>query len=363
MGPRQVGKSTLLRNQVAPSIHAHYLTLDDKDARTTANKRPSRFIESFNAKSLIIDEVQKAPDLFDAIKALVDVKRVPGRFVLSGSTEFSKKTGIRESLTGRIGLLRLYPMSLAETLEQPQRTPWVTGKPSSLQTSMAALERRIAAGGMPGICFLRSTSEQSVSWESWLDTTCFRDLQQIRGSKLSGELALELLHELPKSGAPTIAAVAARLQQDARRVRSHIEALEALFVLHRLRPHRSGVGKDYFYLCDSGLAKHLGADESVQFKTWMLGECLAQHEYVGTRPKLSHYQSSNKSVIDLVIEDKKGTRAYMFSDSEAPGTYELRTAEAFLKKHPSAHVTVLAPSRTVFQESKNLSIVPWTAMT
>lgn len=364
LGPRQVGKSTLLRDQMAARIKARYVTLDDKGVRTAAIKRPDGFIEEYCNAPLIIDEVQKAPDLFDAIKLAVDLKRLPGRFVLSGSTEFSKKTGIRESLTGRIGLIRLYPLTLAETLEQTLRTPWLGAKPPKASpVTNSDVMRRIAVGGMPGICFLRDPEERATSWDSWLDTTCFRDLQQIKGAKLSGELALEILQELPKTAAdPTLAALAARLKQDARRVRSHIEALEALFVVCKLKPNRLGVGKDQYYLCDSGLAKHLGADEMTQYKTWILSECLSQHESVGLRPKLTYYRSSNKSVVNLIVEDKNHVRAYIFSDDEAPHAYTLRTAEAFLKKCPTAHAVILAPSTTVLPVTKRLSIVPWNAM-
>ena len=362
LGPRQVGKSTLLRDQLSQKIGAHYVTLDDKNVRSTATKRPGRFIESFQSKPVVIDEVQKAPDLFDAIKVVVDTKRQPGRFVLSGSTEFSKKTGIRESLTGRIGLLRLYPMTLAETLEQARRDPWVRAKPITSPVSMPEVMRRVKIGGMPGICFLRSEEERSAAWAAWLDTTCYRDLQQIRGAKLSGYLALEILQELVKLEEPTITAVANQLNQDARRIRSHIEALEALFVLSRLNPHRSGTGKDQYYLCDSGLALHLGANEMTQLKIWSLNECLSQYESDGTRPKLTYYRSSNKSLVDLIIEDKKSLRAFVFTDDEAPSTYIFRTAEALLKKLPAAHVAILAPTKDIFHETKQLSVVPWTAM-
>lgn len=362
LGPRQVGKSTLLRDQLSQKTASDYVTLDDKGVRQRADKRPTQFLQGYAAKHLILDEVQKAPDLFDAIKAAVDVKRIPGRYILSGSTEFSRKTGIRESLTGRIGLLRLYPMTLAETLGQALRHPWVKGKTSNSKMTISDLNRRMTIGGMPGICFLRSAEERSAAWDSWLDTTCYRDLPLIKGAKLSGELAEQTLHCLAQSQRPTLATVAGYLKQDARRIRTHLEALEALFVINKLNPHRLGVGKTHYYLCDSGLAKHLGASETIQFKTWMLGECLSQHESAGFKVKTYFYSSSHHSFVDLIIENKNILQAYVFSDEEAPGTYVFRTAEAFLKKTPQAKVSIFAPVNQVCYESKQINIIPWTGM-
>lgn len=192
--------------------------------------------------------------------------------------------------------------------------------------------------------------------------TCHRDLLLIKGAKLSGELAEEILRCLAQSEQPTLATVAHYLKQNARRIRTHIEALEALFVLNKLNPHRLGVGKSHYYLCDSGLAKQLGANETIQFKTWILGECLSQHESAGVKIKTYFYSSSHRSIIDLIIENKNHLQAYIFSDEEAPGTYVFRTAEAFLKNAPQAKVSIFAPVNQVFHESKQINIIPWTGM-
>jgi len=71
---------------------------------------------------LVIDEAQKVPKIFDAVKYTVDQDRRPGRFVLTCSTEFSRETMIQESLTGRLSRLRLFPLTISETLELPLNT-------------------------------------------------------------------------------------------------------------------------------------------------------------------------------------------------------------------------------------------------
>jgi len=110
LGLRQCGKSTL------PNILfdlPNYVTLDDLDALEDAQISAKNFLAKLDTP-LVIDEVQKASALFDAIKYRVDRNRRPGQYFLAGSSTFSAKIGIRESLTGRIGFHYLYPLTLAE---------------------------------------------------------------------------------------------------------------------------------------------------------------------------------------------------------------------------------------------------------
>lgn len=364
LGARQIGKSTLLRQQLAARIGARYVTLDRKEHRELAGRSPDLFLKTTvsGAEPLILDEVQKAPDLFDALKAAVDERRRPGRFILSGSTEFSRRTGIRESLTGRIGLTHLYPMTVAELNERPLATPWVQmapGKGATVRDVQAWLDR----GGMPGICFLRDPHERTESFEAWLETTCYRDIQQIAGARLSGELARDVLTAAAQVEHPTLAEISARLRVDARRVRRHLEALEAVFVLIRLEPHPAGVGKALYLPFDAGLAGHLGASLHARLRIWAINECLAQNEYAGKpKPRVRHYQSSGRSTVDLVVEVPGQTTAVVLSDEEAPGTYTLRPAEALLKKLPGARAVVLAPVSVTQRRGPRLQILPWAGM-
>ncbi|MBF0491607.1 MAG: AAA family ATPase [Deltaproteobacteria bacterium] len=359
LGARQVGKSTLLRDQLATHIEALYQTMDNKELRSQAEKRPNYFLDREVEKTLIIDEVQKAPDLFDAIKVRVDEKRRPGRFLLSGSTEFSQKTGIRESLTGRIGIFRLYPLTLAESEEKKFSNPWVSGHFSSPAVPFKNLQRRMHQGGMPGICFLRSEEERRAAFDSWLETTCYRDIQQIRGAKISGDLAMEILSILPQLEEPTLAEISLALRVDSRKIKNHLDALESVFVLNRLNAHRLGTGKAQYYLFDSGLCYHLGGSPRLLLKTWLFNECLAQFEYSGVKVKVCHYRSSRKSSIDWVLERERQRSAYILTEEQAPGTYVFRAAEAFLKKAPQTKVFVLAPVDKPYPETKNIQVLPY----
>ena len=109
-GARQVGKTTMLRHLASDRT---YVSLDDTDALTLAKEDPKLFFMRFKPP-VIIDEVQKAPELFPYIKILCDETEEKGLFWLTGSEQFSMMKNITESLAGRIGIMTLYPLSFQE---------------------------------------------------------------------------------------------------------------------------------------------------------------------------------------------------------------------------------------------------------
>ena len=110
-GPRQSGKSTLVKETFPDK---RYVSFDDKTIRELAASNPRDFIRAFK-DGVIIDEAQKVPELFDAIKLIVDSDEyAPGKYILTGSSQFKLKKNIRETLSGRIGIVNLLPLSIME---------------------------------------------------------------------------------------------------------------------------------------------------------------------------------------------------------------------------------------------------------
>jgi predicted AAA+ superfamily ATPase len=115
-----VGKSFLLREILAKKSDYKYLTFDNASILEQFTKMPHLFLENYKEyKTLIVYEPQKSPKIFDSLKEVVDKNRVPGKFILSGSTEFSLLTHIRESLTGRPTRVQLFPFLLSEIKHLP----------------------------------------------------------------------------------------------------------------------------------------------------------------------------------------------------------------------------------------------------
>ena len=112
-GARQVGKSTLAKQIISDEFPAHYLSFDDSTLLNAAKLNPQGFINDLRIP-VILDEVQHVPELFPAIKVLVDGNRNPGSFLLTGSANVLLLPKLSQSLTGRMEILTLWPLSQSE---------------------------------------------------------------------------------------------------------------------------------------------------------------------------------------------------------------------------------------------------------
>lgn len=325
LGPRQSGKSTFLKDLVWKSGTVTLLSLDSAAVRRRAEESPELLLSEVAKYPLVIDEAHKAPALFDEIKAIVDARRIPGRFVISGSVQFSKKTGIRESLTGRVATVRMDPMTLLET--------------GPKKVTLASINDYLQLGGMPGVCFFRDKDMRDGYWEQWLDTTCERDLKMFSTGRLSGDLARRILEKTAVLELPSASELARELRVDARRIHSHLNALEALFVLNSIEPSQHGVGKTLFYPFDAGLAAFLGAGLQRKWQIWFLSEWMNQRRFSGEHSfkKPQYYRSTRGSFVDFVTDELV---FHLFSDLPFPDRRAKQTVQAILKKRSKFSVKI-----------------------
>ena len=355
-GARQTGKSFLVREWLRSDRQgAKYLSFDDLSTRNSAQLSPRSFLlENDEARPLILDEAQKVPEIFDAIKFEVDQSRRPGRFLLLGSTEFSRLTRIRESLTGRMGRIRLFPLTLQEVLATGPRAPHV---------NRATLLKYLTAGGMPGIFSLRNHEEIHSLYQDWVELTCYRDLQQFQGLKLSGEIAIQILRLASTLEEPTRANFARTLRLDPRRVETHLKALCELFVLQKLEPHPSGTGKPIFLPFEVGLADYFAASRERKLHVLLVNERMAANSYYNIKQNVFYYyRSSGRQVVHLLEAGMDGhLTAFQIIDHERIKKTDALLMAAFLKKNRGAEGRVLAP---VLESHKinGIKFVPWEEM-
>jgi uncharacterized protein len=313
---------------------------------------------------LVIDEAQKAPPLFDEIKLRVDKKRIPGSYLLLGSTEFSKETLIRESLTGRLSRVRIFPMNIAETLDL---NPNDSSHPLLLQQK-PRIDRHqwlqyLHRGGMPGIFAVRSETERADLFRDWLELTSQRDMSLIPKLKLDPELTLRILELLATSLEPTEGTIAKVLKRDLRRVKTHMSGLKLLFAVNKLNPHPLGTGKPYYFLADVGIARNLGATHERLIQTWLVQEQLSQRSYRNDREsRLYYYRTSKGSLIDLIVEDAKEVHALKIHSDEKYNQTHLRILSAFNEKSATrGSRVILGPIRS--REKKlGIEIFPWESL-
>ncbi len=355
-GARQTGKSVLARDLLVSYLKPlEYLTFDDLSTRKEAETSPRTLLTSHSqSEPLVIDEAQKVPEIFDAIKFQVDKNRIPGKYILLGSTEFSILSQIRESLTGRMGKIRIYPFTLQETLDKPNH------KGTQTPPKQEDVTRYLQNGGMPGMFAVRDHEAQTSLFQDWLELICYRDLFQFKTLKLDGDLAFEILRCTATLEEPSQAAIAKKLNVDGRKIGTHLKALCELFVLQRLDPWLKGSGKPIFLLLDPGVANFLGAPVVRRLHIWIMNERLAFNAYFETkRSRFYYYRSRAKTWVHLV-EDRidGGIQAYQCVTQEALTKRDMELMKSFLSKNPTARGFMLAPILRQTQ-IESIPVLPW----
>lgn len=360
-GARQTGKSFFIRDLVSKTLkNLHYVTLDNKQKRELAIENPWSMIGLSDEKTILaIDEAQRAPDLFEAVKEKVDLNRRPSQFVLLGSTEFSHRSNIRESLTGRASRLQMFPLLISEVKALELAKDNLNRLDASTRVTRKDLMQYLDRGGLPGIFAIRDDYDRTNQFEDWIDLTARRDIFQIGGFKPDSALARRILEFVARNSENSIGVVAKALSVDRRKITKHIEALKALFVIESLDVFPGSAGEEIYFLCDVGLANYLGASFDQRLRTWIALELRAQAVYRGElQNKYCTYLTSHGSRIDFVLEKNDQVIAIKVLPYEHFSYQDLQILRAFKNKRPKTICIGLA-SRGDSQSEKGIAVLPW----
>jgi predicted AAA+ superfamily ATPase len=335
-GARQVGKTTLAREISSGPHPMQALTLDDQATRDAANSDPTGFVSGL-ATPVLIDEIQRAPDLLLAIKDDVDRDTTAGRYLLTGSTNLLASKRINDALTGRIETVRLWPLAQTEihggTVNfidalRAAAPPTVAGAP----VGRAALEGYLSAGGYPE-ARLRHGRRRSRWFENHLATALNRDLHDISDAVKTDAMP-GLLRLLASQAANLLSyrAIGTRLDLHHATVKSYVGLLEQMFLVRRLPAWRPGLGArevqaPKIYIVDTGLVAYLmgAGDERIANDDQVTGKIvenfvateLTKHaEWAEETVRLYHYQREREDV-DLVLEWNDGSIAAIEVKSRA----------------------------------------------
>lgn len=337
-GARQTGKSTLARDLLSYELKSsEYVTFDKTLDRQLVTHQPDSFLESHSgAAPLTMDEAQKVPGIFDAVKLRVDQNNRPGQYLLLGSTEFSQEVQIKESLTGRLSRLLIFPLTIAESLNLPFKYHAdfkSNTRNNEFRASRKLFFRYLNNGGFPGIFAIRSDIERKNLMSDWLRLVTERDLQQFKKIKTDSELALNILELLPILESPDLNSLSKKIRINAKKIKTHLDLLEQLFAIHSVKNHSLGSGKKLYYLCDVGLVEHLKGDLKRKLETWLHQEVLAQRSYSMVHHTQYHYyRSARGSRIDLIIENETEVLSIKIFDTEMIDLREFEILYAFKKK-------------------------------
>jgi predicted AAA+ superfamily ATPase len=327
-GPRQCGKTTLAR-LVGEALGHTYITFDDDTQLAAATGDPAGFVAGLPPK-VVLDEVQRVPNLFLALKAAVDRDRRPGRFILTGSANVLLVPKLADSLAGRMEILRLHPLSQSELARK--RPGFRIQQSARLGTDLAA---RIAAGGFPA-ALARPTPRRRAAWyRDYVETLVQRD---VRG--LGRIASLDALPRLLQLGAGqtarlmNVAELAGPFQLSRPTIRDYVTLLERVFLLEHLPPWHSNrlrrlIKTPKLHMGDTGLATFLlgldadglWSDRAVfgqLLETFVFQEVRRQADWQDTSIHFFHFRDKDGAEVDIVLE--RGARALAGIEVKAAAT-------------------------------------------
>ncbi len=321
-GARQTGKSWLAQ-KVARGPHlADYLTLDDPAVLTAATSDPVGFIQNLRG-NVIIDEVQRAPQLFIAVKSSVDRSRQAGRFLLTGSANILLIPRLSESLAGRMEILTLWPLSQGEIEGIQEEFIDVVFSDNALALMRVSVDRddiigRILAGGYPEV--LARPGRRARWFASYITAILQRDVRELAQR-------IERLAELPR----LITALAGRTAMllnttelsrasgiPERTVHRYLNLLEATFLISRVPAWTANLRKRLLktpkvIMVDTGLAAYLQSVDARRLKveptllgplleTLVITELLKQQTWSTTQPEVAHFRTAHGEEVDVVLD-------------------------------------------------------------
>ena len=319
-GPRQCGKTTLAR-RVGASRGYRYVTFDDDVVRGAAEDDPVGFAASLPER-IILDEVQKAPALLAALKMEIDRRRIPGRFLLTGSADVLQVPRLSESLAGRLEILRLHPLAQCE-LEgrEPDFLDALfcgefpvgrIGRPG------AELPERITAGGYPA-ALARPPGRRRTNWYHGLvDTLVRRDVIDLARVRRLDILPRLLAAAAGQTARPFNASdLAGPFEVSRPTIRDYATLLERIFLLEHLPAWHTNrlsrlLKRPKLHLCDTGIVSALlGIDGPVLahdralfgqlLETFVLQELRRQASWHDVRLSFHHFRDKDGAEVDIVV--------------------------------------------------------------
>ena len=329
-GARQVGKTTLVK-QIASNNNYNYVTLDNNDSLILAKKNASMFF-SINKPPLIIDEVQKAPEIINYIKMLVDNSpEKKGQFILTGSVDFIKSVNISESLAGRLVGYKLYPLSNSELNNQQFNWLDILFQENfyeyfnkSKNHDYDFLLNRLLTGGFPEIQSI-DTKRQNQWFTNYIQARINKDIKDLTKYNLQKADKLpSLLKLLADQSADllNISNIAKKLSLNFDTVEGYIFLIESMFLIEKLNPYETNVGRQVkkmkkIYFTDTGLIKNLSKitykkllDDRQLFgkllENYIFNEIKKQITFSDDEYDIYYYRDHKTYEVDFIIENNEG---------------------------------------------------------
>ena len=349
-GPRQCGKTTLAQ-EIGESRGYRYYTLDDREFLAAAKADPGRLVAQLPER-VVLDEVQKAPGLFPALKMAIDRERVPGRFLLTGSSHVLFVPRLTESLAGRMQTVNLHPLAQCELAARDSGFPEALlgnelerrcgERLDAPREDSPSLECRVARGGYPVVQEM-SAADRFAWFDDYLEAQVLRDVRESSDLRRPAELRAVLSYAVAQTaGLFVTSRLGGTLGMALPTAGRYVGMLERVFLLERLPAWASSLHPRLartpkLHLGDTGLAcALLQVDErSLQsatgrklfgplLETFVFQELRRQLSWRAVAPRVFHFRNWDKVEVDIVLEqgmDRVAGIEVKAADGVGPGDF------------------------------------------
>ncbi len=355
-GPRQVGKSTLLQNLFPDT---NYETLDDPLLLQAISSDPVGYLK-LQGTPLIIDEVQRLPELFLSLKYIVDTNKANGMYFLSGSQKFELMKNVSESLSGRISVIEMLGLSSREIYGDSFSMPfmptldYLSARKSKIPSDGKELWQRIHRGSMP-----RLYDDTSVLWEryysDYVNTYIERDIQRLEQVG-NGLTFLQFMVSLASRTGELLNmdSIAKDVGISAPTVKKWISILQKSNVIYLLQPFSLNVSKRIVktpkvYFTDTGLVAYLckwltpetlmnGAMAGNIFETFVISEIIKSYYNAGKEANIYYYRDTNGSEVDLLLYQDGTLYPVEIKKTASPNMKDIKHFKILETAYPSIQI-------------------------
>ena len=314
-GPRQVGKTTLLKKMMPKNMN--YVTLDDTVLRSRARENPKMFLDE-HPWPLLIDEVQYAPELFPYIKIIVDNEKKKGMFWLTGSQQFKLMKNVTESLAGRVGIIRLNSFTYSEiNLDKEKKVFNPLQLKKAPPINVNELFKIIFNGGMPEL-YDNPKMNRNHFFDGYINTYLERDVISHTNIRDIVTFKKFMIAMASRNGEQlNYTNISNELGISDKTVKSWVNILVTSGIIYLLESYMSSKLKRITHMpkivfMDSGLCSYLAGWESASdlqlssssghfLETYVISEIVKSYNAIGEEVNISYYRDKDKNEIDLIF--------------------------------------------------------------
>ena len=359
MGARQVGKSTLCQ-ELASELGFAHRTLDDRDVREHASEDPEGFLAELGDKGAFIDEVQRAPDLLLAVKAVVDKDQRSGRYLLSGSNQPRLGRSVGDSLVGRAAYRTLRPLTLSELRFDEQHPGWSFLFAEDEQAVLAELERRaissgaldwtkvVQTGGFPR-AVAAPLDRRLRLLDDYVEVFSNRDVRDVVAVEVPARLEAFVRLTAARTGQELNASgFSGDLGIPVSTVRRWLEALERSYLVETVPPYSRNASERVIkapklFTVDPALALAAARETTptgFHLETLVAGDLLVWRDAAATR-NLHHWRLGSGQEVDFVLEEDTKLVPLEVKSSHVVGSSDARHLRTFRARHANCPRGVL----------------------